>query len=55
MKTCRHGHPQTPENTAIDKRGYRDCRVCRREKARARYERQFRALTPYQHQVLSSR
>jgi len=32
---CRHGHKFTPENTLI-KDGARHCRVCNRERARAR-------------------
>lgn len=32
---CIHGHPYTPENTIIDKRGYRHCRECKRIESRA--------------------
>lgn len=31
---CPQGHPYDEENTHIDKRGRRECRVCKREKAR---------------------
>ena len=29
MKTCRAGHPRTPENTYVSKRGIVYCRRCR--------------------------
>ncbi len=32
---CARGHPYTPENTYIDPRGYKVCRVCRRKGKRA--------------------
>jgi hypothetical protein len=32
---CSHGHPQ-PENTIIDERGWRQCRICRNDRARVR-------------------
>lgn len=28
---CKHGHEFTPENTRIDKNGWRSCRTCKRE------------------------
>ncbi len=31
---CDHGHPFTPENTAITREGFRDCRECRRQISR---------------------
>lgn len=33
---CPNGHEYTPANTMLDRRGYRDCRTCRREKDRRR-------------------
>ena len=41
---CLRGHAFTPENTALraDGRG-RICRACRRERERARYERERRS------------
>lgn len=42
---CPVGHEYTPENTYVDKRGSRNCRACRREKARttdrAAYQRSY--------------
>jgi hypothetical protein len=32
---CRHGHEWTPENTRIDRKGYRHCRACSYEKGLA--------------------
>jgi len=31
---CKHGHPYNEENTHITPEGWRDCRVCGREKMR---------------------
>lgn len=31
---CIHGHPRTPENIYTDKRGRRDCLVCRRDRSK---------------------
>lgn len=31
---CKHGHEFTPENTEVDKRGFRHCRICARAKNR---------------------
>jgi hypothetical protein len=36
---CKHGHEFTPENTRIDKRGWRSCRTCARKKMLAAYYR----------------
>lgn len=33
MTHCHNGHPWTPENTTITKRGWRRCRACKREQA----------------------
>jgi hypothetical protein len=33
---CKHGHPFTPENTCVDPRGWRSCRICRRASDRRR-------------------
>ena len=33
---CKNGHPFTPENTCLDRRGWRSCRLCRRESDRRR-------------------
>jgi WhiB family redox-sensing transcriptional regulator len=35
QETCRHGHEWTPENSAVDSKGYRTCRECRKERSRA--------------------
>lgn len=35
-ETCKHGHPRTDENVYVDKRGFRTCRVCARERMRSR-------------------
>lgn len=32
---CRKGRTYTPENTFVDKRGYKDCVTCRAERSRA--------------------
>lgn len=34
---CKHGHPFSEENTAIDPRGGRRCKACGRERTRAFY------------------
>lgn len=34
---CRKGHPYSPENTHIDREGYRHCRTCDRERHRAAF------------------
>jgi hypothetical protein len=39
---CPHGHPRTPENTFVDRRGWRSCRPCRREADR-RYREKRRS------------
>lgn len=31
---CKHGHKYTPENTYVDPRGLRECRICRRDRDR---------------------
>lgn len=36
MRTCRQGHPMTPENTAPNGQN-RTCRICRNERARDKY------------------
>lgn len=36
---CRNGHPFTPVNTYVDKRGHRECRTCHRINEKARVER----------------
>lgn len=34
LKThCPYGHPYSPENTLVTRRGSRECRTCRRERA----------------------
>jgi RNA polymerase sigma factor (sigma-70 family) len=35
---CSKGHPSNEENTYIDKNGKRHCRICSRERVRARYQ-----------------
>lgn len=45
---CKNGHPQTVETVRVSKAGYRECRICRRERARELYERYLRATAPYQ-------
>jgi hypothetical protein len=37
---CRHGHEFTPENTAIDANGNRQCRACHNLRTRRRRQRQ---------------
>ena len=48
LKThCKYGHELTPENTAINKKGQRNCRTCKRihdQKTRPWSERVRRAL-----------
>jgi hypothetical protein len=34
---CVHGHKYTPENTIYDKRGRRNCRICKNARERKRY------------------
>lgn len=34
--TCVHGHPRTPENLYVDKRGFTSCLTCRRIRWRRR-------------------
>lgn len=53
MKTCRNGHPQTPENIAVSRQGYTSCRVCTRLAQRERYDRELRATYPHVHRVYS--
>jgi hypothetical protein len=36
---CKNGHPFDEANTYIDARGFRSCRICRREAARRHYYR----------------
>jgi hypothetical protein len=36
---CVHGHELTPENTFVDKKGVRLCRICIRAKSRRYYEK----------------
>lgn len=33
---CPHGHVRTEENTYVSKRGHKECRVCKRDRMRAR-------------------
>ena len=33
---CKHGHPRTPENTYITKTGKPQCRVCNKNRIRAK-------------------
>lgn len=33
---CPQGHPYSPENTYVDKHGYKHCRTCRRERMQGR-------------------
>jgi hypothetical protein len=44
---CRQGHELTPENTRIDKRGYRRCRACNRERQRRWREDNADAIRKY--------
>jgi len=37
---CPNSHPYTPENTKVDARGYRLCRVCERKRGRQAARRQ---------------
>jgi hypothetical protein len=41
---CGRGHPYTPESTYIGARGARYCRVCKRERDRAYYQRKATAM-----------
>lgn len=42
---CPNGHPRTDENTYVDHRGIKKCRVCKNESWRRRYyEKQGRAV-----------
>lgn len=34
---CKRKHEFTPENTVVDRRGRRNCRICKRDAARQRY------------------
>jgi len=44
---CRHGHPYTPENTRVNKRGHRKCLTCLRAlEARRVRVRTKRAVAP---------
>ena len=36
VTVCRHGHPYTPENTGLNARGRRFCRMCSRARDRRR-------------------
>jgi hypothetical protein len=38
---CNYGHKLTPENTYIHKRGFRECRTCRREHNRIRVQQKI--------------
>lgn len=42
ITVCPQGHEYTPENTRIDKKGWRNCHTCRRQRAAGT----FRAGTP---------
>ena len=46
--TCGRGHPYTPENTFVDRRGWRFCRACWRE----RYYRKRRGRLAAERRVL---
>lgn len=35
VMACKRGHDYTPENTYVDRQGYRSCITCRRERGRA--------------------
>lgn len=35
---CVHGHAYTPENTYLDRHGWKVCRACNRERQRARHK-----------------
>lgn len=50
-KTCRHGHPMTPENTYRRRDGQRLCRTCLRERQQRVYDMNYRAFSPQQHRV----
>jgi hypothetical protein len=41
--SCKHGHPYTPDNTRIDKRGGRVCRTCARARVQTYYARKAAA------------
>ena len=51
MKICHNGHPQTPANVSVSQKGYTRCKVCTRERAREKYDRECRALDAYAHRV----
>lgn len=36
-EVCKRNHPRTPENTRIDKRGWRTCRICAANRESKRY------------------
>ncbi len=36
-KKCKRGHEFTEENTYYDKKGFRHCKTCMRDKSRLRY------------------
>jgi hypothetical protein len=55
MKLCPKGHPVNTRNSYVNRRGQRICRVCSRLASRERYERDFRAVAPYQRPVISTR
>lgn len=48
---CKNGHARTPEN--VQKNG--ECRTCVRERQAAIYARDYKALTPRQHNVTGPR
>lgn len=43
VPTCKHGHPQTPENFYRDKRGRGVCRACRNAWRRRNYDQNYRS------------
>ena len=39
---CKHGHPMTEENTAVESSGFRACKQCKRDRTR-KWMREYRA------------
>lgn len=39
---CNNGHPRTSENTYVDPRGWRECKICRSDASLAAYHRNKR-------------
>ena len=43
---CPQGHPYTPENTALNYRGHRECRACRQARRRVQYQKERTRKSP---------